>query len=230
MAPRPLLQSWSSCWHPTIAHYNGTLQPSPSPQTYHTTMAPYYGTQQWHHIHSPKVGRQPPLHPHYNGNVAPCNGTLVPRPISQSGSSPSPRIGSKNPYSYRMLSLSGEKNHRIQSCWITKWLVVSASLQTPLQRGWRPSSTHKFRGFSGLIVDLVTMDVSSYTYVYLNWLHVYLHTYMYICMRTLDCLCDTYFCHFVLYNIIDMHSKSVYLYKLPNGNVYTCISFYLLGN
>ena len=36
-------------------------------------------------------------------STAPCNGTLVPRPISQSGSSPSPPIGSKNPYSYRYL-------------------------------------------------------------------------------------------------------------------------------
>ena len=98
MAPRPLPQSWSS----------------PSPQPYHTTMALYDGTQQWHHVHSPKVGRQPPPPPTLqwqcamapsNGttSTAPCNGTLVPRPISQSGSSPSPPIGSKNPYSYRYL-------------------------------------------------------------------------------------------------------------------------------
>jgi len=33
--------------------------------------------------------------------MAPYDGTLVPRPIRQSGSSPSPPIGSKNPYSYR---------------------------------------------------------------------------------------------------------------------------------
>ena len=36
-------------------------------------------------------------------STAPCNGTLLPRPIRQSGSSPSPPIGSKNPYSYRYL-------------------------------------------------------------------------------------------------------------------------------
>ena len=36
-------------------------------------------------------------------STAPCTGTLVPRPIRQSGSSPSPPIGSKNPYSYRYL-------------------------------------------------------------------------------------------------------------------------------
>ena len=81
---------------PTIAHYNGN------------------GTQQWHHVHPPKVGRRPPPRtiPHYNGTLpwhpwhpttAPCNGRWVPRPIRQSGSSPSPPIGSKNPYSYRYL-------------------------------------------------------------------------------------------------------------------------------
>ena len=57
MAPRPLPQSWSS----------------PSPQPYHTTMAPYDGTQQWHHVHSPKVGRQPP--PSTHTTMAMCNGT-----------------------------------------------------------------------------------------------------------------------------------------------------------
>ena len=93
MEPRPLPQSWPSHWHPTIARYNGTLQ--------------------WHHVHSPKVGRHPPNHSTLqwhptmvpsNGttSTAPCNGT-VPRPIRQSGSSPSPPIGSKNPYSYHYL-------------------------------------------------------------------------------------------------------------------------------
>ena len=81
---------------PTIAHYNGTVQ--------------------WHHVHSPKlVVTLPPknstLQWHSNGTTssAPCNGTLVPRPIRQSGSSPSPPIGSKNPYSYRYLG-----NKRLQ--------------------------------------------------------------------------------------------------------------------
>ena len=101
MAPRPLPQSWLS----------------PSPQPYHTTMAPYDGTQEWHHGHSPKVGRQPPTLQRQcamaNGttSTAPCNGTLVPRPISQSGSSPSPPFGSQNPYSYRYLGKNTWINH-----------------------------------------------------------------------------------------------------------------------
>ena len=56
---------------PTIAHYNGTQQwhhPKVPPQPYHTTMAPSNGTT----------------------STAPCNGTLVQRPISQSGSFCSP--------------------------------------------------------------------------------------------------------------------------------------------
>ena len=74
-------------------------------------MAPYEGTQQWHHVHCtlqwhPAMARcVAPC----NGttSTAPCNGILVPRPMRKSGSSPSPPIGSKNPYSYRYL---GEKN------------------------------------------------------------------------------------------------------------------------
>ena len=81
-------------WHPTKAPSNGT-----------TSDAPCNGTQQWHHVHSTIA--------HYNGTLqrhpamaprpAPCNGILVPRPMRKSGSSPSPSIGSKNPYSYRYL-------------------------------------------------------------------------------------------------------------------------------
>ena len=36
-------------------------------------------------------------------STAPCNGILVPRPMRKTGSSPSPPLGSKNPYSYRYL-------------------------------------------------------------------------------------------------------------------------------
>ena len=118
MAPRPLTQTWSSPSPPTIPHHNGTLQwhpamapSSPSPPT----IAHYNGIQQWHHIHFPKVGRHPPpnhstlqWHP-----MAPSNGTLrlhpamapgplhpgtlVPRPIRQSGSSPSPLLEVRTP-------------------------------------------------------------------------------------------------------------------------------------
>jgi len=43
-------------------------------------------------------------------STAPCNGNVVPRPIRQSGSLPSPPIGSKNPYSYRYLGKNPKKN------------------------------------------------------------------------------------------------------------------------
>ena len=123
MAPRPQLPPR------TIAHYNGTQQwhhvhsteRAPSNGTTSTPLLPptiaHYngnGTQQWHHVHPPKVGRRPPPQP-YHTTMAPYDGThgtqplhpamagWVPRPIRQSGSSPSPPIGSKNPYSYRYL-------------------------------------------------------------------------------------------------------------------------------
>ena len=91
---RPLPQSWSSHWHPTIARYNGTLQQ--------------------HHVHSPKVGRHPnhstlQWHPTMAPSDSttstplklvvtfpPNHGTLqwhpamAPRPLPQSWSSPSP--------------------------------------------------------------------------------------------------------------------------------------------
>ena len=81
------------------------------PYPHHSTL----GTQQWHHVHSPKIGRHhAPTIAHSNSTLqwalgmaptstAPCNGTLLPHPIRQSGSSPSPFIGTKNPDSYRYL-------------------------------------------------------------------------------------------------------------------------------
>ena len=66
-------------------HVHSPSWSSPSPPTIAHSMAPYDGTQRG------------------TTSIAPCNGTLVPRPIRQSGSSPSPPIGSKNPYSYRYL-------------------------------------------------------------------------------------------------------------------------------
>ena len=102
MAPRPLAKSWSSP-SPTIAHYNGTVRwhpamaprplpqswSSPSPSNHSTlqgrpamaTMAHYNGTLQWHHVRSPLCS----------------NGTLVPRPICQNGSSPSPLLEVRTP-------------------------------------------------------------------------------------------------------------------------------------
>ena len=77
-----------------------------------TTPSPRHSTLQWHRAMAPSNGStstpqswSSPSIAQYNGTLsgAPCNGTLVPRPIRQSGSSPSPGIGSKNPYSYRYL-------------------------------------------------------------------------------------------------------------------------------
>ena len=70
------------------------MAPRPLPQSWSSTPPP--ATLQWQCAMAPSNGTT---------STAPCNGTLVPRPspISQSGSSPSPPIGSKNPYSYRYL-------------------------------------------------------------------------------------------------------------------------------
>ena len=57
-----------------------------------------HSTLQWHPAMAPS---------NCTTSTAPCNGILVPRPMRKSGSSPSPPIGSKNPYSYRYL---GKKN------------------------------------------------------------------------------------------------------------------------
>ena len=102
LGARPLPQSWSSHWHPTIAHYNGTLQwhhvhspklvvtlsPNHSTLQWHPqswsppsppTIAHYNGTLQWHHVHFPKVGRHhpPPNHStlQWHPAMAPSNGT-----------------------------------------------------------------------------------------------------------------------------------------------------------
>ena len=77
MAPRPLLQSWSSCWDPN----HSTLQWHPAmarplPQSSPPTIAHYNGTQQWHHVHSPKVGRWSSPSPQpYHTTMAPYDGT-----------------------------------------------------------------------------------------------------------------------------------------------------------
>ena len=91
MAPRPLNHSTLQ-WHPAIASSNGTT--STPPKLAVTLASPNHSTLQWHPTMAPSNGTT---------STAPCNGTLVPRPMRQSGSSPSPPIGSKNPYSYRYL-------------------------------------------------------------------------------------------------------------------------------
>ena len=110
MAPRPLPQSWPSPssphhstlqWHPAMAPSNGTTSTPPklvvTPQPWHTTMAPSNGTT----------------------STAPCNGTLVPRPIRQSGSSPSPLLEVRTPIAIaiwgkkiqKLIEHYSEKNH-----------------------------------------------------------------------------------------------------------------------
>ena len=77
-----------------MAPSNGTM--STPPKLVITLPSPYHSTLQWHHVHSPKVGRHPPPQPRTT-STAPCNGTLVPRPIRQSGSSPSPLLEVRTP-------------------------------------------------------------------------------------------------------------------------------------
>ena len=80
-----------------------TFPPNHSTLQWHPTMAPSSGTTST----APCNGTLVPRPIRQSGSspspLIPCNGTLVPRPIRQSGSSPSPLIGSKNPYSYRYL-------------------------------------------------------------------------------------------------------------------------------
>ena len=78
-------------WHPAMAPSNGTTSATPKLVV---TLPLNHSTLQWHPTMAPSNGTT---------STAPCNGTLVPRPIRQSGSSPPPPIGSKNPYSYRYL-------------------------------------------------------------------------------------------------------------------------------
>ena len=127
MAPRPL----SSHWHLAMAPCNGTTSTPPklvngtsTRPSLAITLPPNHSTLQWHPTMAPSNGATstppklvvtlPPNHSKLqwhptiapsNGptSTAPCSGTLVPRPIRQSGSSPCPPIGSKNPYSYRCL-------------------------------------------------------------------------------------------------------------------------------
>ena len=141
MAARPLPQSLSPPYPPNIAHHNGTLRWHPAmaahllPQSwsspYPPNIAHHNGTLRWHHVHSPKDSTlqwHPEMGPS-NGNTstAPCNGTLVPRPIRQSGSSPSPPIGSKNPYSYPYLG--NKTRHFWEHC--QHFVPNSSSIRIP---------------------------------------------------------------------------------------------------
>ena len=86
MAPCPLPQSWSlPSPRPTIAHYKGTTS---TPPKLVVTLPLNHSTLQWHPTMAPSNGTT---------STAPCNGTLVPRPIRQSGSSPSPLLEVRTP-------------------------------------------------------------------------------------------------------------------------------------
>ena len=120
IAPRPLPQSWSLPSPPsTIAHYNGTLQWQPAmalrplpqstpqwhpamalrplPQSWSSpspppTIAHDNGTLQWHPAMAPR-----PLH------------SAMPRPIRQSGSSPSPLLEVRTPIAIAIWELQEEQ-------------------------------------------------------------------------------------------------------------------------
>ena len=86
MAPCPLPQSWSlPSPRPTIAHYNGTTS---TPPKLVVTLPLNHSTLQWHPTMAPSNGTT---------STAPRNGTLVPRPIRHSGSSPSPVLEVRTP-------------------------------------------------------------------------------------------------------------------------------------
>ena len=109
---------------PTIAHYSGTLR-------WHTAVAP------WCRVHSPKVSRYspPPTLALYNGTLrwhvhCTLQCTLVPRPIRQSSSSPSPLLEVyKNPYSYHYLGKKQIKK-QIPNCNFWEFRTCSLSRRT----------------------------------------------------------------------------------------------------
>ena len=90
MAPRPLPQSPHHStiqWHPAMAPKDGTRSTPPKLKLV-VTLPPNHSTLQWYPTMAPSNGTT---------STAPCNGTLVPRPIRQSGSSPSPLLDVRTP-------------------------------------------------------------------------------------------------------------------------------------
>ena len=152
VAPLPLPQSWPS--PSPIAHYNGTLQwhhvHSPKvgrhpPQRWlqwHRTMAPSNATTST----PPKLVVTFPLQPWHTTNAPcngttstpPCNGTLVPRPICQNGSSPCPLLEVRTPIA---IAIWGKKVV-IQSQWPFHPLVNGGHRQ-PFLKGPRKLSIPK---------------------------------------------------------------------------------------
>ena len=93
MAPRPLNHSTLQ-WHPAIASSNGTTS---TPSKLVVTLLPNHSTLQWHPTMAPSNGTT---------STAPCNGTLVPRPMRQSGSSPSPLLEVRTPIAIAIWGIS----------------------------------------------------------------------------------------------------------------------------
>ena len=82
-------------WHPAMAPSNGTTS---APPKLVVTLPLNHSTLQWHPTMAPSNGTT---------STAPCNGTLVPRPIRQSGSSPSPLLEVRTPIA---IAIWGKKN------------------------------------------------------------------------------------------------------------------------
>ena len=124
LLPKPLHTTMAPCNGTTYSSKVGRHPPCPhhTALQWHPAMAPHplpkFGrhprpatiAQQWHPAMAPRPLPQswsPPTIAHYNGTLrwhskgttssAPCNGTLVPRPIRQSGSSPSPLLEVRTP-------------------------------------------------------------------------------------------------------------------------------------
>ena len=164
-----------------MAPSNGTTS---TPQTWSPpspTVAHYNGTRRWHPAMAP---------------TAPCNGTLVPRPIRQSGSSPSPPIGSKNPYSYRYLGKKNNTywNHPFRSIkhlgmgvaiwWVIVFspkMVCWLSTLQPISTRWHSRSWTALRsitcdvnkrnrpaGWLGTAVHEVCISISIYIYIQID--------------------------------------------------------------
>ena len=104
---------WHLQWHhPQLA----VTLPSPSTLKWHPAIAPRplgrhpSSTLQWHPAMAPSNGTT---------SIAPCNGTLVPRPIRQSGSSPSPLLEVGTPIAIAIWEKDKQrpqKSHPLKNC------------------------------------------------------------------------------------------------------------------
>ena len=139
-----------------MAPYDGNLAMAP-PQNY-PAPPPHHSTLQWHPAMAPRSLPQswphhstlqwhPAMAPHplpQSWSSPPRNGTLVARPIRQSGSSPSPPIGSKNPYSYRYLGKKGAIKDvnllLLLKRFNVRWGFWVKGSTSELTKRWRPSS------------------------------------------------------------------------------------------